>query len=43
MTPLPKSTLEWMLKVKYSFNLFKASKKMGPKRFSSQNFIYSQI
>jgi len=39
MTPLPKRTLEWMLKVKYSYNfLTKASYEVGPKRFQSQNF-----
>jgi len=31
MTPLPKRILEWMLKVKYSYNfLRKASYEMGP-------------
>jgi len=44
MTLLPKRTLEWMLKVKSSYNfLTKASEEMGsflePKFFS----IYSQI
>jgi len=39
MTLLPKKTLEWMLKVKYSYNfLTKSSKEMGLKRFLSQNF-----
>jgi len=34
MTPLPKRTLEWMLKVKSSYNfLTKASEEMGPKHF----------
>jgi len=31
-------TLEWMLKIKFSYNLTTASKEMGPKRFYSQNF-----
>jgi len=34
MTPLSKMTLEWMLKVKSSYNfLTKSRKEMGPKRF----------
>jgi len=39
MTPLPKWTLEWMLKMKSSYNfLTKASSEMRPKRFWSQIF-----
>jgi len=44
MTPLRKGTLEWMLKVNFSYNfLTKASSKWDQNVSSAKIFLYSQI
>jgi len=45
MTPLPKRTLEWMLKVKYSYNFLaiKQVKIWNQNVSRAKIFLYSQI